>query len=60
MSFLLNGVEKRCGRYSITDAGLEHAKGLTGLTWSNLENSRITGDGVNELRKGLPNRAIEH
>jgi Leucine-rich repeat (LRR) protein len=38
----------------ITDAGLEHLKGLTALKRLNLTNTGVTDAGVNSLKQSLP------
>ena len=38
----------------VTDAGLEHLKGLTGLEYVYLNNTQITDAGVEDLKKALP------
>ena len=44
---------------SVTDAGLEHLKALTELRELSLyRNSKITDEGVGELRQALPNCKI--
>ena len=42
----------------ITDAGLVHLKGLTGLQTLNLAGTKVTDAGVAELKKALPNCEI--
>ena len=42
----------------ITDAGLEHLRGLTQLRTVDLRNTQVTDKGVNELKKALPNCEI--
>ena len=39
----------------VTDAGLEHLKGLTQLQWLYLNQTKVMDAGVAELRKALPN-----
>jgi hypothetical protein len=39
----------------VTDAGLEHLKGLTSLKLLVLPDARVTDAGVTELKKALPN-----
>jgi hypothetical protein len=43
---------------NVTDAGLEKLKGLTGLRPLNLCNTQVTVQGIEELRKALPNCRI--
>jgi hypothetical protein len=43
----------------VTDAGLEHLKGLTEIEWLFLPGTQVTDGGVNELQKALPNTHIE-
>ena len=42
------------GNKQVTDAGLEHLKGLTNLTSLSLGNTKMTPAGVEALRKALP------
>jgi hypothetical protein len=42
----------------ITDAGLEHLKGLRHLTYVNCRNTKVTAKGAAELLRILPNAAI--
>ena len=42
----------------MTDAGLEHLKGLRKLQKLNLEETKVTSTGVNELTKALPNLKV--
>jgi len=42
----------------VTDAGLEHLKGLTNLRTLHLQHTQVTDAGVNELKKALPNCKI--
>jgi len=44
----------------VTNAGLEHLKGLTNLEHLWLYGTQVTDDGVAELRRALPNCAIDH
>ena len=41
-------------RTQVTDAGLEHLKGLTSLQTLKLGGSQVTDADVNELKKALP------
>ncbi len=38
----------------ITDAGLEHLEGLTGLDYLILDNTKVTDTGVRKLQAALP------
>jgi len=49
------GLEKT----QITDAGLEHLKGLAGLKYLNLNGTQVTDAGVQQLQQTLPNLIIE-
>jgi hypothetical protein len=42
----------------VTDAGLEHLKGLTSLKSLSLHNTQVTGAGVKMLKQALPNCSI--
>ena len=42
----------------VTDAGLEHLKGLTALQWLLLSNTQVTDAGVARLQQALPNCEI--
>ena len=42
----------------VTDAGLEHLRGLTGMLSLNLSRTRVTDEGVAELQKALPRLRI--
>ena len=42
----------------ITDAGLEHLKGLTQLRTLGLVDTKATDKGVKEIRKALPKTSI--
>ena len=44
----------------MTDAGLEHLKGLMQLQRLVLRNTKVTDAGVRDLQKALPNCKIEH
>ena len=44
----------------ITDAGLEHLKGLTNMKKLVLINTRITDAGVAELQQSLPKCRVSH
>jgi hypothetical protein len=39
---------------NITDAGLEHLRGLTGLTWLVVRDTKVTDAGVKKLQQALP------
>ena len=43
----------------VTDAGLEHLKGLEKLNWLLLKNTKVTDAGVNDLKHSLPNVDID-
>ena len=43
----------------VTDAGLEHLKGMTNLRYLHLGDTQVTDAGVNELKKALPNCRID-
>ena len=43
----------------VTDAGLEHLKGPTSLEWLFLDNTQVTAEGREMLRKALPNCQIK-
>ncbi len=43
----------------VTDAGLEHLKGLTQLNWLGLHGTRVTEAGVKKLQRALPNCEID-
>ena len=43
---------------AVTDSGLVHLKGLTGLQGLFLNNTKVTDAGVAELQKALPNCLI--
>jgi hypothetical protein len=45
-------------RTQITDAGLRHLKGLTGLWSLYLSGTQVTDAGVQQLRQGLPRLTI--
>ena len=45
-------------RTQVTDAGLEHLKGLTKLVSLTLLNTKVTSAGVQDLQKALPNCKI--
>jgi hypothetical protein len=42
----------------ITDAGLEHLKGLTALRTILLSDTKVTDAGVNQLKKSLPDAVV--
>jgi hypothetical protein len=46
------------GETRVTDAGLEHLKGLIGLEFLHLRNTNVTQEGVEELKKALPNLIV--
>ena len=48
------------GRPQVTDAGLEHLRGLTQLRQLNLDDTQVTNEGVEKLKKSLPNCEISH
>ena len=39
----------------VTDAGLEHLKGLSELQSLDIHNTKVTDEGVKKLRQALPN-----
>ena len=43
----------------VTDAGLVHLKGLTALRWIELSGSKVTPEGIERLRKSLPNAQVD-
>jgi hypothetical protein len=43
----------------VTDAGLAHLQGLTGLQWISLDGTRVTDAGLARLRNALPNCKIK-
>jgi hypothetical protein len=45
-------------RTKVTDAGLEHLKGLPKLQWLSLLRTKVTDAGVKDLKKALPNVQI--
>ena len=45
---------------NVTDAGLKHLEGLTGLAELNLYGTQVTDEGVNKLQQALPNCEIIH
>ena len=42
----------------VTDVGLEHLQGLTGLKYLNLKGTKVTEAGAEKLRKALPKCTI--
>jgi hypothetical protein len=44
---------------AVTDGGLIHLKGLTGLQELRLANTNVTDAGVAELHRALPNLSVE-
>ena len=44
----------------VSDAGLEHLKGLTQLQQLDLNGTKVTDAGVKKLQQALPNCRIEH
>ena len=46
------------GSTEVTDAGIEHLKGLTQLQFLHLENAQVTDVGVAKLKKVLPNQRM--
>ena len=44
----------------MTDAGLQHLKGLTNLQTLELDNTQVTATGLTDLRKALPDCQIEY
>ena len=44
----------------VTDAGLEHLKGLTSLRSLQLHRIQVTDEGVKKLQQALPKCWIEH
>jgi len=53
-----NVVELNLSRSKITDAGLVHLKGLTGLQTLDLGGTEVTDAGFADLKKALPNCKI--
>ena len=47
------------GETKITDAGLEHLKGLTGLRELDLVETQITDSGVQQLKQSLPKLTVQ-
>ena len=44
----------------ITDAGLEHLKGLKKLKYVSLQNTKVSQEGVDKLKKALPKCKIDY
>ena len=44
----------------VTDADLEHLKGLTSLDDLRVRGTQVTDAGVNELKKALPNCEVSY
>jgi hypothetical protein len=44
----------------VTDAGLDHLKGLTGLGWLGVSGTKVSPQGMAELRRALPRVLIDH
>jgi len=47
-------------RTQVTDAGLEHLKGLAKLGYLYIGHSKASSDGVNRLQQVLPDCQISH
>jgi len=43
----------------VTDEGLQHLTGLRTLEWLELSGTQLTEQGIEELRKALPNCRID-
>ena len=50
---------KRLSNTQVSDAGLVHLKGLSGLGFLDLDQTQVTVGGVQELGQALPNCNIE-
>ena len=48
------------GSTNVSDAGLEHLRGLTYLGWLDLRGTKVTGAGVRRLEQALPGRNISY
>ena len=48
-----------CDVTQVTDAGIEHLKGLTKLLGLDLRATHVTDAGVEELKSALPNLRID-
>ena len=48
------------GCSKITDAGVVHLEGLTGLKWLNFLGTKVTDAGVEKLKAALPECEITH
>jgi len=44
----------------ITDAGMVHLKGLTGLQTLYLNRTKVTDAGISDLQKSLPNCRVQN
>jgi hypothetical protein len=47
------------GARAVTDRGLEHLKGLTGLKAVDLRETGVTDAGVEALRRALPRATVQ-
>lgn len=58
--FLSSHSDLNLSNSQITDAGMEHLKGLTKLSELNLNNTQITDAGLQELKTSLPKCQISN